>query len=150
MALSNALKENESFLEDYLHLFLSDDMQAFEKKQNKLKNIGIGSNDAVAVGSNNTPSSDSSGATNDNDNEDGTVDLKFKKRVAKNVNLVLNRINLTTPVNVPPKYDRSTCMTSARPINEGTRSNNNIRVLIDCAMDQKQLAQMPPNWQSWL
>jgi phosphatidylinositol kinase/protein kinase (PI-3 family) len=148
MALSNALKENESFFEDYLHLFLSDDIQAFEKKQDKLKNTEVSGYDTAAVGSDDASSntSDSTGSGS----EGGAVDLKFKKRVAKNVKLVLSRINLTTPVNMPPKYDRSTCMTSGRPINEGTRSNNNIRVLIDCAMDQKQLAQMPPNWQSWL
>ena len=51
MALSNALKENESFLEDYLHLYFNDDMQAFERKQNKHRHTSI--NDTASVSSTN-------------------------------------------------------------------------------------------------
>ena len=140
MALSNALKENESFLEDYLHLYFNDDMQAFERKQNKHRHTSI--NDTASVGSTNLDTDGNEQALSES--------FRLKKSASQNVNVVLNRINKTVPVSMPPKYDRSTCMTSGRPLNEGAKINDNIRLMIDSAMDPKLLSQMPPNWQSWL
>ena len=116
----------------------------FNPPSKKQKTSKFSSNDT----SNDTKSNKES--LSENREMENTVDIGFQKCISKNVTTVLNRINLTTPVHMPPKYDRSTCMTSGRPLNKGTKTNSNIRVLIDCAMDHKQLAQMPANWQSWL
>ena len=127
MAVSNVLKENEGFFEDFLFLLFKDDLAA----QWPLVNVSM--EEGMDV-----------------DTDEHADAFAFNTYVIKNVYRVLNRLEETTPILMPSPQDRSTCMATSRSMHGVHCMNTKIRSLLVEATDEANLCEMSVAWQPWV